>query len=130
ADDKNRAYGRTNPVFTASYSGFMNGENNSVLGGTPSFSTPANTNSPVGVYPIEVSGLLFTNYSITFSNGTLTVTPFALTVTADNKSRAYGSANPTLTGTLTGVQNGDNISASYSTVADVTSPVGTYSIVP
>jgi hypothetical protein len=53
-----------------------------------------------------------------------------LTVTADNQSRVFGSANPTLTGTLTGLQNGDNITAGYSTVAVLTSPVGTYSIIP
>jgi len=67
---------------------------------------------------------------VTINNGTLTVTAATLSVTADNQSRVYGSANPTLTGTLTGVQNGDNITASYSTVAVLTSPVGTYSIVP
>jgi hypothetical protein len=130
ADDKSRAYGQTNPVFTATITGLVNGEATNVLEGTLAFTTAANTNSPIGAYPITPSGLTSTNYSITFSNGTLTVTPFALTVTADNKSRAYGSVNPTFTGTLTGIQNGDNITASYSTVADPASVVGTYSIVP
>jgi hypothetical protein len=130
ADDKSRAYGHTNPVFTATVTGLVNGEATSVLEGTLAFSTGADTNSPIGAYPIAVGGLISTNYSITFSNGTLTVTPFALTVTVDNKSRAYGSTNPTLTGTLMGVQNGDNITASYSTFADATSPIGSYAIVP
>jgi hypothetical protein len=130
ADDKSRAYGHTNPIFTATITGLVNGEATNVLEGTLAFTTTGDTNSAIGAYPIEVSGLTSTNYSITFSNGTLTVTPFALTVTADNKSRAYGSANPTFTGTITGVQNGDNITASYSTVADASSPIGTYSIVP
>lgn len=53
-----------------------------------------------------------------------------LTVTAANATRAYGLANPTFTGTLTGVVSGDNITASYATTATTTSPVGTYSIVP
>src|SRR5262249_14307771 len=97
AQDKSRAYGQTNPVFTASISGFVNAEDASVLGGALAFNTTADTNSPVGTYPIEVSGLVSTNYSITFSNGTLTVTPFALTVIADDQSRAYGAANPPLT---------------------------------
>ena len=66
------------------------------------FSTTADTNSPIGTYPIVPNGLTSTNYSITYSNGTLTVTPYALTLVADNKSRNYGAANPTLTGTLTG----------------------------
>jgi hypothetical protein len=130
ADDKSRAYGHTNPVFTATIAGLVNGETTNVLEGTLAFTTPADTNSLIGTYPIGVSGLTSTNYSVTFSNGTLTVTPFALTVTADSKSRVYGSANPALTGVLNGVQNGDNITASYSSVADATSPIGTYSIVP
>ena len=35
-----------------------------------------------------------------------------------------------LTGTITGVTNGDNITASYSCSATANSPVGTYPIVP
>ena len=35
-------------------------------------------------------------------NGTLTVSKAALTVTADNKSKVYGAADPTLTYTVTG----------------------------
>ncbi|WP_263408516.1 Ig-like domain repeat protein [Terriglobus tenax] len=53
-----------------------------------------------------------------------------LTVTAANATRAYGVANPTFTGTLTGVVTGDNITASYATTATTTSPIGTYSILP
>jgi hypothetical protein len=71
-----------------------------------------------------------TNYSVTINNGALTVTPATLTVTADDQFRVYGSANPTLTGTVTGVQNSDGITASYSTVADTSSSVGNYSIIP
>ena len=128
--DASRAYGQTNPVFTASYAGFVNGENQSVVGGTLTISTAADTNSVVGNYPITAAGLTSTNYTISYTNGTLTVTPFALTVTADSHTRTYGATNPVLGGTLVGVQNGDNITASYTTTATTTnSPVGTYSIV-
>jgi hypothetical protein len=53
-----------------------------------------------------------------------------LVVTANDQSRIYGAADPVLTGTLTGLQNGDNITATYSTVATAASPIGSYSIVP
>ncbi len=53
-----------------------------------------------------------------------------LTVTADNQGRAYGAPNPSLSGTLAGVQNGDNITVTYTTTAATTSPVGTYAILP
>jgi hypothetical protein len=128
ANDAHRAYGQTNPIFSATFDGFANGEGTNVLGGALVFDTSATTNSPLGTYPIEVSGLSATNYSLTYSNGTLTVQPAALTVVADNKSRVYGDANPALTGTMSGVVNGDNISASYATIAGVTSPVGAYPI--
>ena len=101
----------------------------SVLGGTLTLSSTADTNSSVGGYPITASGLTSTNYTINYTNGTLTITPFALTVTADSHARTYGATNPVLGGTLVGVENGDNITASYSTTATTNSPVGTYSIV-
>ena len=37
----------------------------------------------------------------------ITVTPVALTVTADNQTMVYGAAVPTLTSTITGFVNGD-----------------------
>src|SRR5207244_2501925 len=91
ANDANRGYGQPNPAFTATFSGFVNGEDTNALGGALVFTTTANTNSPLGAYPIEVSGLTSTNYDITFSNGTLTVSSYALSVTADNLSRPYGA---------------------------------------
>ncbi len=127
-DDASRGYGQANPGFTATISGWVNGEDTNVLGGALELSSPAQTNSPVGSYPIIPAGLTSTNYTLTFTNGTLTVTAYALSVTADNQSRAYGAANPVLTGSLVGLQNGDNISAAYGTVAGTNSPVGGYPI--
>ena len=34
-----------------------------------------------------------------------------LSVKADDKTKVYGDANPVLTGVLTGVKNGDQVSA-------------------
>ena len=42
----------------------------------------------------------------------------------------YGQVNPELTGSIVGLQNGDGITASYSTVATAASPVADYAIVP
>ncbi|WP_373286161.1 MBG domain-containing protein, partial [Hymenobacter frigidus] len=36
---------------------------------------------------------------------------------AANQTKVYGEANPTLTGTLTGVLNGDAITGAYTTTA-------------
>ena len=51
-----------------------------------------------------------------------------LTVVTDNQTKKFGEANPPLTGSINGIQNGDNITASRSTTATLSSPVGTYPI--
>ncbi len=61
---------------------------------------------------------------------TLIVATAPLTVTAASYSRAFGAANPVFTGTITGVTNGDDITANYSCAATAVSPQGTYPIVP
>jgi hypothetical protein len=53
-----------------------------------------------------------------------------LTVTANNATRVYGAANPTFSGTVTGAQNGDTFTESFTTTATTTSGVGSYPIVP
>ncbi len=70
------------------------------------------------------------DYSSVTDVVSLVVSRASLTVTAANATRAYGQANPTFTGTMTGQQNGDNISATYSCSATTGSPVGTYPIIP
>jgi hypothetical protein len=132
ADDQTRAYGATNPPFTFTYTGFAQGEDPSVLGGSPALSTVADTNSTIGTYPIVVSQGTLSNghYNLSFTNGTLTVTQAVLTILADSQTRYYGGTNSELTGSMQGLQNGDPIFLSYSTVADTNSPIGSYNIVP
>lgn len=132
AVNTSRSYGATNPIFGVSYSGFVNGQNSNVLFGFPSFTTSAATNSPVGNYVITTStGTLSSdNYSFNLVNGTLTVTTAGLLVTVSNASRAYGVTNPVFTGSISGLVNNDNITASYSTTATANSPPDNYPIVP
>jgi hypothetical protein len=91
ADDKTRLYGQTNPVFTASYRGFVDGEDTNILAGVPSLTTLADTNSPVGSYTITsaLGSLAATNYSFVFSNGTLTINKTPLSITANDDSKVY-----------------------------------------
>ncbi len=81
-----------------------------------------------GTYAISPRGLTSEDYAITFLDGKLTVARAALTVVADDVSRTYGDANPTLTGSITGLRNGDAITASFSTTATEASDVGGYAI--
>jgi hypothetical protein len=130
ANNASRSYGMTNPPFSATYSGFVNGDDAADLLGTLAFTTTAETNSPVGTYPVTPSGLSSPNYTASFVDGTLTITAYALVATADNQTKLYGAALPALTGTLVGVHNGDAITATFTTVATAASNVGSYAITP
>src|SRR5439155_20782263 len=75
ADAKSRPAGQSNPPLTATYAGFVNGDTVASLDSPVVLSTTANSTSPAGSYPITASGAADANYTITFVNGTLTVTP-------------------------------------------------------
>ena len=66
------------------------------------------------------------NYDITYSNGTLEVTPKTLTVTAEGKSKAYGEDDPALTYTSEGLINDDIITGALTREAGENA--GTYAI--
>jgi len=128
AEDKSRSYGQPNPLFTVVYSGFVNGENAGIVTGALNGSTPADQNSSPGKYPIRVSGQSAPNYTITYRNGTLTVTNALLLVDIGNTTRAYGGPNPALNGNVIGIQNGDNITVAFTTFAGSGSPAGIYPV--
>ncbi len=78
-------------------------------------------------------GTGLSNYTITYANGTLTVNPAALTITANSQTKVYGQANPALTVGYSGFVNGDTSSnlttqPTVTTTAATTSPVGSYPI--
>src|SRR5205814_5352839 len=133
ADDKTKAYGTSNPPLTVRYSGFVNGDTAASLVTPPTVSTTATTASGVGAYPITASGAASPNYTISYLNGSLTVTPATLIVTADDKTKAYGTSNPALTVRYSGFVNGDTAASlatppTVSTTATAASAVGTYPI--
>ena len=68
------------------------------------------------------------NHDGSTATGSFSITKAALSVTANNASRAALAPNPAFTGTLTGVLGADGITATYSAPA-VTLP-GTYPIEP
>jgi hypothetical protein len=97
-------------------------------------------NSPVATYPITLANGTAANYTITLVPGNLEVKKAALTVTADPKSRVYGSATaPDYSATITGFITGETLtnsdvsgSPAFSTNATITSGVGgnPYKITP
>ena len=99
--------GTANPTFTASYSGFVNGDTAAVLSGSPALSTTATTASPVGTYPIAVAQgtLTAANYTFTFVPGTLNVVA-APTIVLTTSAPLSGSASAGYTATVTVTNNG------------------------
>jgi hypothetical protein len=135
ANNQSRLYEAANPTLTYGITGFLGTDTVSVVSGTPAISTTAISNSPVGPYPIAVTNgtLAANNYNFTFANGTLTVGQATLLVTANNQSRLYEAANPTLTYGITGFLGTDTVSVvsgtpAISTTAVSNSPVGPYPI--
>ena len=130
ANPQSMVYGSALPTFTDTITGFLNGDPQSVVTGAPTYSTGATSKSAVGTYTIlpAIGTLAATNYGFTFVRGTLTVTPAPLTIVVNNATRVFGAANPTFSGTVTGLLNGNTVSVTYSTTATSTSPVGTYPI--
>ncbi len=133
ADSKSKLYGAALPTLTAGYNGFVNGDTAASLTTAPTLSTTAAATSHVGSYPITVAGAVDADYTISYVAGSLSVTPVGLTITADNKSKPYGAALPTLTAGYSGFVNGDTAASlatapTLSTTAAATSHVGSYPI--
>ena len=128
-----REYGDDNPSFTLSYSGFVNGENESVLSTMPTVSTTATKSSDVGDYPISISGGSAKNYTLVYEPGTLTITKAPLTAKVDDTSKQYGTGNPAFTVSYSGLKNGETVpkwseALKIETSATSQSDVGTYAI--
>jgi subtilase family serine protease len=124
-------YGGTVPTITvASYSGFVNGQNQTALTTQPTCSTTATSQSPVSASPQPTScgNAADPNYTIGYVGGTVTISAAPLTITASSPSMAYGSTPPAITPNYAGFVNGDGSSdlttpPACSTTATNSSPV-------
>ncbi|QDZ29634.1 MBG domain-containing protein [Noviherbaspirillum sp. UKPF54] len=98
ATGKSKIYGEADPALSYSVTGgsLVNSE---ALTGSLTRATGENA----GTYDITQGSLTSannSNYAITFNNGNLTITPRPISVVFDAKSKVYGSADPTLTYTI------------------------------
>ncbi|MDP2949552.1 MAG: MBG domain-containing protein [Chloroflexota bacterium] len=101
ADAKAKVYGAADPALTVTYTGFVLGDDASVVSGL-TLSTATGAAATAGEHTITASGGTAANYNISHVNGTLTVSKAPLTVTADAKGKVYGAADPDLTYTPSG----------------------------
>ena len=127
AGNYTKKQGDAMPVFKASYAGFKNGEDESVLTKQPVFSCVANEASAPAEYAVTISGAEAENYDISYEQGRLTVVEAdAVVVRAKSYSRQYGDENPVLEFETEGAALDGTPEIVCSAVAN--SPVGSYTI--
>lgn len=120
ADNKTRPFNSPNPLFTATYNGFVNEEGAAVLTTAPEFASPATQTSPVGSYPITVSGAAAANYLISYLPGTLSVELAGQTISFTAlPAKTYGDADFNLTATGGGSDNPVTYTSSNTGVATI-----------
>ena len=95
------ASGSVVPSLSATITGFVNGDTQTVVTGQPTLTTTATSSSPAGSYPITATlgTLAVANYSFTFGTGTLTITP-ASNPGASFTGRAMAGAQPVVGATV------------------------------
>jgi len=136
AADRTKVYGSPASFLGSEFTtaGLINGD---TVTSVTLASTGAAATAGVSTYAITPSAALgsgLSNYSITYTSGTLSVTPKSLVVTANDLSKTYGNvlASSGSSVTATGLVNSDSVTSVTLTSlgSPVTAVVGSYSLVP
>lgn len=137
ANNRSKTYGDVLSFAGTEFSsvGLINAD---AIAGVTLASTGATATATVAgsTYPIVASaatGTGLNNYTISYANGALTVGKKALNITADNKEKFAGTANPALTASYSGFANSETNAVLttqpvISTTATTSSAIGDYPI--
>ena len=137
ANNRSKTYGQTVTFAGTEFatSGLVNTDTvtSVVLTSTGAAATATVAGSPYGITAGGAVGTGLGYYNISYVNGTLTVAPALLTITATSTSKILNAANPVLNWTASGFANGENASVltagpTCTTTATTNSPVGSYPI--
>ena len=115
ASNQTKTYGTTSTLGTTAFTttGTLYGSD-SVTGVTLTSSgsplTATVNGGPYNITPSAAVGTGLSNYAITYKNGSLTVNPATLTVTANNGTKTYGTT-VNLTYSITGLVNKDKVTS-------------------
>lgn len=129
AEAKSKEYGEADPTLTYTYEGL---EGSDAITG----SLTRAAGEDYGTYAISQGSLTAgDNYNISYTEANFTINKATLTVTADDKSKTYGDANPPFTVSISGFKKSENsnVLTSQPTAAcsaTVASGVGNYTITP
>ena len=138
ANNTSKTYGTTRTFAGTEFStsGLLSGD--SVTGVTLTSSGAASSATAASTYaivPSAATGTGLSDYNITYLNGTLTVNPAPLAITANSTSKTYGTTR-TFAGTeftTSGLASGDSVTSvtlTSSGAASTATAASTYSIVP
>ena len=121
-----KTYGTADPALTGTLSGFLAADRVTAV-----YSRTAGETVAGGPYSISAvlspAGVLG-NYNITYNTALFTINKAVASVTPNAASKTYGTADPALTGTLSGFLAADGVTATYSRTAGETVAGGPYSI--
>ncbi len=115
ADGRNKTYGSHDPALTYTTSGLVNATVdgaaiNDSAGSVLTGSLARATGENAGSYAITQGSLAANrNYTIDFTGNALNITPASLNVTVNGQSKLYGTSDPGLTYSVSGLQSGDSV---------------------
>ena len=148
ASNKTKTYGdtvtfdQTTPSTDFTVVGLINADtvDSITLTSTGAAATATVAGSPYAIIPSDAVGTGLRNYNISYVNGSLTVDPRALTITANNKTKVYGDAvvfdqtTPSTDFSVSGLVNSDTVDSitltSTGAAATATVAGSPYTIVP
>ena len=110
-----KVYGATDPPLTGTLTGFLASDQV-----TAAYARTVGESVAGGPYLISatLSGATsLANYAITYHTASFTITKAAASVTPNPASKVYGTTDPPLTGTLSGFDPSESITATYTRTA-------------
>jgi trimeric autotransporter adhesin len=139
AQDQSIAYGDAIPAGTILYSGFVLGEDETILDTLPTVSSTLSGLQNVGIYNgnYTVSGGFDNNYNFSYVAGRLIVGKRDLNITANNQSVTYGTSVPVGTLSYSGFVTGEDetdllvlptVSSGLSGIQNVGTYTGNYTV--
>ena len=119
-----KTYGSADPALSATLSsGFLPAD---LVGLTLNSTRAAGENVGTYVTTPTVTGVGAANYDITYNPRTFTITPKAATVTAGSGTKVYGTPDPALTTSASGISAADLVGATLTTTRTAGQTVGSY----
>ncbi|RAJ88274.1 gliding motility-associated-like protein [Chitinophaga dinghuensis] len=117
------------------YTGLVNNEQPTILGGTLTYTGNSQNATHVNTYIIIPGGVTADNYSISFVDGVLNIQPATVIVTANDALRCYGLPNPAFHISYNGWVNNETMTVltaqpTATSTATIQSSAGDYAIVP